>query len=191
MNNSKKILKGIAIGTSLAMGSMIPINGTKNEDPYFNREYDENILNYESDAFLRFNEFLSNVDMSDYDINFVDLYRNGSIVIDEISYNIDDLFIEIGQENNIKRILLISCNNSEYDILTKTVKSNFVRESINLLKKTQVFYQLYEENKENFQNNCLSIEDKNKLIQLIYSFDGELHDKTPEMAYKSEKTKKY
>ena len=191
MNNSKKIVKGIALGTAMAIGSTIPANA----DDFSKKKivYDNNIENYESQSRLDFYQYLSEVDMANYDINFVNLYRDGKIIIDDQIYEIKDLFIETGYENNEKRILLVSCHNPNYDLLTQTNKADsFEREEILSFRKSLCFYQLYEDNKLNLENNILKIENAKKLemTKIIYSFDGEIQKETPETAYEFPKNKK-
>jgi len=192
MDNTKKILKGLAVGTAIAIGGTGTGNATQ-MGPLEKSQiiYDGNIENYESQSRIDFYEYLSTVDMSNFDGDFVNLYRSGKITINGNIYEISDLFIEAGYVNNEKKVFLVSCRNPDLDILTGNKKNNFIRESILVFKKSLCFFQIYEENMNELFANNLNI-NVNKLIDvidIIYSFDQTMHDKTPETAYQTEMVK--
>ena len=192
MDKSNKIIKGLAMGTALAVGASVPAY-SQNMPEYTPMPiiYDDNTENYESLSRLDFYRYLSDVDMSEYDVDFVNLYRNGTIIIGENTYKIDDLFKEVEYENNEKKIILISCHNSDIDLLTGYKKYNYIRENIFLLKKTQVFYDIYSLYKNNLYNNSFDLSkcDLGEIVEYINNCDGTIHNKTPELNYHKNKVK--
>lgn len=192
MNTQKNILKGLAVGTAIAVGATAPSGNIQaNHSEEMPIIYDGNIENYESQSRIDFYQYLAEVDMSNYDADFVNLFRSGKITINQNTYDVNDLFIEVGYENNQKKIFLVSCYNPDYDILTGSKKNDFVRESILIFPKSLCFFQIYEENKDELFDNNLNI-NQNRLtdvIEIIYSFDQTIHDKTPETAYKRDEIK--
>lgn len=191
MNDSKKIIKGLALGTALAIGTVLPTAIAQTDNPYLRKKivYDNNIESYENRNRIDFYNYLQNIDMSEYDEVFVNLYRKGKVNINDIMHNLDDLFIEVGMQNNERKILLVSCRNPEYDILTGMKKENFIREDILILKKSTCFYQVYQYNKQFLDKNILIIqpEKMQELQRIIYTFDGSYHNMTPELNYKFKK----
>ena len=99
---------------------------------------------------LRFNKIsfdyykkVQNADLSSYDIDFVNLYRNGIVVFYGNEYKLSDLYIISGLKNNLNVNYLISFKNANYSILTKENIVDFVRKEIISFSLTLSFYNIY------------------------------------------------
>ena len=158
------------------------------------REIDKKVLdNMEYHAAKsKYYNYVANADMSQYDSKFVNLYRDGKIVIRGHSYNVKDLYIETGLENNQSKKLLVYYKEPNVDILTKEIKRNFSRTDLFLFYNSTCFYQIYSIYKDKVQDNILTIPDSDieKMKNLIYSFNGAFHNATPETVYINSNQKK-
>ena len=157
----------------------------KNDDILDDIEYHSKQMEYLN--------YIRNADMSQYDINFVNLYREGKIVIKGKNYNTKDLYIELGTENGKNKILLIYYKNPNEDILTGEIKKDFKRNDLFLFYNSMCFYQIYSMYKSKIENNTLIIPDDNmdKIKNIIYIFNGSIHNGTPETEYMNLEEKKY
>ena len=138
-------------------------------------------INNHTDLFEYYDRVLK-ADMSNYDIKFVDFYRFGKIIINNKEHILDDLYIEIGMVNNIEKNYLIDYHEPNTDLITNEIKNNYKRKKISILKDTMCLYQIYQLFKEKLNGNLMTIsdEDKEKIKNIIYSYNGQMHDKTPE-----------
>ena len=77
-----------------------------------------------------------NADLSKYDINFVEFYRNGIISSYGVEYPLSEIYLMEGKQNGITKIFLVSSNNPSIDLINNQAIENFERESVYLFKKT-------------------------------------------------------
>ena len=143
---------------------------------------------------LRFNKIsfdyykkVQNADLSSYDTDFVNLYRNGIVVFYGNEYKLSDLYIISGLKNNLNVNYLISFKNANYSILTKENIVDFVRKEIISFSLTLSFYNIYLLCKELglYSNNSITINDKNlnNDLKIIKKSNLEKHSKVPETYY--------
>ena len=143
---------------------------------------------------LRFNKIsfdyykkVQNADLSSYDTDFVNLYRNGIVVFYGNEYKLSDLYIISGLKNNLNVNYLISFKNANYSILTKENIVDFVRKEIISFSLTLSFYNIYLLCKELglYSNNSITINDKNldNVLEIIKKSNLEKHSKVPETYY--------
>ena len=143
---------------------------------------------------LRFNKIsfdyykkVQNADLSSYDTDFVNLYRNGIVVFYGNEYKLSDLYIISGLKNNLNVNYLISFKNADYSILTKENIVDFVRKEIISFSLTLSFYNIYLLCKELglYSNNSITINDKNldNVLEIIKKSNLEKHSKVPETYY--------
>lgn len=143
---------------------------------------------------LRFNKIsfdyykkVQNADLSSYDTDFVNLYRNGIVVFYGNEYKLSDLYIISGLKNNLNVNYLISFKNANYSILTKENIVDFVRKEIVSFSLTLSFYNIYLLCKELglYSNNSITINDKNldNVLEIIKKSNLEKHSKVPETYY--------
>ena len=130
---------------------------------------------------------VKNADLSDYDINFVNLYRNGIFSFYDNDYKMSDLYIINGIKDNHNVNYLISFKNPEYSILTKEIIIGFERKKIISFSLTSCFYEIYLLCKEVglYSENSIKINDKNidRVIVLLNKSSLEKHSKVPETIY--------
>ena len=143
---------------------------------------------------LRFNKIsfdyykkVQNADLSSYDTDFVNLYRNGIVVFYGNEYKLSDLYIISGLKNNLNVNYFISFKNATYSILTKENIVDFVRKEIVSFSLTLSFYNIYLLCKELglYSNNSITINDKNldNVLEIIKKSNLEKHSKVPETYY--------
>ena len=190
---NKKFVNGVAIATAMALGGTMGV-GSAEEKKYLEPEWISPVYEY-SDCFegygmIRFYEYLANVDMSSFDETFVDLYRNGIISINNVKYDLNELFIETGFVNGEERIILKSYKEPKYDILTSE-NVEIERISIMTFKNSKVFLDIYELFKENYVDGIFNIDENNfqTFKDIVLKYDGTRHENVPELAYNPGNTK--
>ena len=134
---------------------------------------------------LAYNYYLIKEKKELYDIDFVDFYRNGKIIIRNHIYKTSDLFLEFGLSNNEESLFLVYYAFPQKDVLTQKEKINFKRTNVIEFRSSTVFYKIYNEYKNNIKDNTLIINDDNiaKIDRIAHSSDGTKHTETPETAY--------
>ena len=125
---------------------------------------------------------VSNADLSKYDINFVEFYRNGSIISYGVEYQLSEIYLMEGNQNGIKKIFLVSSSNPNRNLINNQNIDNFKREEVYLFMNTNLCYDLYQ---SYVSNNTLNIfEDNSQDIQsLVSKFDKTYHKLVPETFY--------
>jgi hypothetical protein len=120
-----------------------------------------------------------------YDVDFVNFYRNGQIIINDKEYRTSSLYLESGLSNGKDSLFLVYYAFPQKDLLTQKEKSNFKRTGLMEFRKAYVFYQLYVDYSDDITDNKLQITDKNKnaINDLVQSYDGSTHMETPETSY--------
>lgn len=138
-------------------------------------------------------EYLQNVNMDEYDEEFVDFYRTGYILYNGESYLVSDLFIVNGTLNDNEEIYLINCHNNKYNLLDNTIMSqDYKRNKIMQFNLSQCFYDMYSELKDYIQNGTLVINEENinQFLSIVNTYNGEKHTNTPEQNYQKSITKR-
>ncbi len=132
---------------------------------------------------------LDNADMSLFDDEFVNLYRNGVVEVKDtsMSYEMKLLYICTGVQNKENRIHLISFKDYGTDAITGNKIENFEKKDTFPFRQSTCFYEIYKV--------CRShgLIEKNKLIithdilkdvfAIFATFDGSKHNKVPELYY--------
>ena len=107
---------------------------------------------------------VDNADLSLFDLTFVELYRTGSILINNKLIELEDMFIEIGMDGGAKRVMLIDFGTPNLDQATLKERGSFIREDVMLFRNTLSFYKLYMLIKDKVIDNTLNLDLINKEI---------------------------
>ena len=119
---------------------------------YNKRKYENNIRKY-------------------YNPKIVNLYENGSLIIDNSEYLVKDFYIVFDDSKNIFHLKCVNQNFSNDNIeYNKAVK----------FKDTTAFINLINSDKVIILNNRIIINDINILNDLVSKWDGSLHNETKE-----------
>lgn len=189
-----KCVSAILLAGMISMGSNVALapgfeSYCVGNDTYLETHFDMQKRN------LDYLKSLSEADYSEFDSNFVHLYRNGKISIPkrEKEYDISDLYVITGNQNNNDKIFLVSYQEGNIDIITGETIVGFEREGIMLFKNSECFYQFYQAclSTGAFQDGKIDLSkiDNNEILNIMSSFDGSIHEMVPETKY-SEKIKK-
>ncbi len=183
----KKIIQGastVLLAGALAT-SCAPKTKKAPEDPNMQAHMDH----YQQ--MMAYYEYLENEDIENYNVGFVNFYREGKIIIGEKEYNVADLYLESGLSDGQESLFLVYYAFPQKDLLTQKEKVNFKRTGLMEFRKAYVFYQLYIDYSDNIIDNKLQITDKNKnaINDLVQSYDGSTHIETPETSYGKVKTR--
>lgn len=166
----KKICKSIIISTAIAAALLnAPILKEDNNTEIIDKGHE--MYNAYSRVYL---DTISELDKTQYDEKFIDIYRNGKYYIDEIEYDVSELYIVTTEsgENHI-----IKAGENKYDILTKqTIEEKKV--NIQCLRNTSIFYTLYQDGLITSKEIKL---DKNVLAKYIKQWDGQNQYEVPEL----------
>ena len=125
---------------------------------------------------------VKNADMSLYDSEFIEYFRNGKIYINGIIYSISSLYILECEKDGKKEIMLLCNNNINYDILSGKSYKGYKKNNMKSFRDTLVFFNLFQIYKDVINNNILIIDDLyyREFLNMIEQFDNTLHDKAPE-----------
>ena len=120
-----------------------------------------------------------------YDVDFVNFYRNGKIIINDKEYRTSSLYLESGLSNDQESLFLVYYAFPQKDLLNQKEKINFKRTNVIEFRASNVFHQIYTKYKNEITNNTLIINENNKakIDKMVHSFDGTKHTETPETAY--------
>ena len=134
---------------------------------------------------IKYLEKVKNADMTKYDMQFVNLYREGSVILNGNIIELEDLFLEFGKDNNVEAIMLVDFGTPNLDQVTLKAKENFEREDLMLFRNALSFYEIYVLLKEKIQDNTVNIDSLNKEVikEIIYKNNNKQHDKVPETYY--------
>lgn len=138
----------------------------------------------------KFHEFMfnyySNVEdpeMELFDQDFVALFNNGYLKVNEDKYSIKNVYIVKGKSNGNDCTFIQDFHKPTTDILTGAeLPIDFKREKIMLLAYSSTFYNYYLNNKEgnNIELNSDNIDEFRRYVE---SFDATYNDKLPETYY--------
>lgn len=181
---STLILAGmLSIGNNVALATSFEGYFESPQDSYLENHFD---MQKRKVDYLR---ALENADVSCFDSDFVKLYREGKILVSEREkeYDVSDLYIINGKQNDSDKIFLVSYEEGNVDIVTGDVINDFVREGIMLFKNSSCFYQIYQlcSDVGIASNGVIDISkvDKSEISSIISEFDGMMHDNVPETMY--------
>ncbi len=120
-----------------------------------------------------------------YDVDFVNFYRNGQIIINDKEYRTSSLYLESGLSNGKDSLFLVYYAFPQKDLLTQEEKINFKRTNVIEFRSSNVFLQIYKKYRDTIKDNTLIINDNNiaYIDKLVRSFDGTKHTETPETSY--------
>ena len=120
-----------------------------------------------------------------YDVDFVNFYRNGKIIINDKEYRTSSLYLESGLLNDQESLFFVYYAFPQKDLLNQKEKINFKRTNVTEFRASNVFHQIYIKYKNDIKDNILIINEKNitDIDKLVHSFDGTKHTETPETAY--------
>lgn len=120
-----------------------------------------------------YNEALSSLNDDDFDKNFEDIYYNGKFIINDIEYNIKQVYITRLDDGSVH---LYKAGDNRKDIITnQTFTGKY--EKICCFRNSSVFYDLYSSNV--FNSNEIKLDSSN-LVQ-INNWDDNSHYKTKNM----------
>ena len=117
---------------------------------------------------------ISELDKTKFDKTFIDIYHNGKYYIDEIEYDVSELYI-VTTNNGENHV--IKAGENKRDILTGQI---FEEKRINIecLRNTSIFYKLYQDGIITSKEIKL---DKNILAQYVRAWDGQNQYEVPEL----------
>ena len=150
------------------------------EEEYIRSQIEHDNVNYQ------FWKNVQNADMSLYDNDFVNFFRNGSLSINNQQYSFEDLYIVAGRSNETKKIMLVYYKKPVTDLINDYEDKSFYQEDLMLFKSSICCYHIYRLYKDRIKNNILEITDdiKNNIIKIINNYDGNEHDLVPETYYR-------
>jgi len=131
---------------------------------------------------MKYLEAVKNEDMSNYDIQFVNFYRDGKILINNKEYNNSELYIMLGERDNKKKIMLLSNDNIMMDIFSGESYRGYKKIHFLNFRKSLCFYEIYKIYNNKIMNNMLIIDDYlyKDFLGDLYKFDGKIHMEVPE-----------
>ena len=138
-----------------------------------------------------FNYFknVHDADMSQFNTEFVNLYREGTVEIQNNgkNYKIENLYIKAGIQNGVPRIHLVDVLEASVDIITGEKIENFEKKHFMPFRFSKCFYEIYNLYKEKdlLKDNKLVITNEiaQDIFDILGTFDATRHDKTPETYY--------
>jgi len=167
----KSRIASLALAGTMAMtpGASAEIETEKHED-VMQREYYEYLMNVKND------------DLSVYDVDFVDFFRNGKIIINGESYLVESLYLLECQKNDVRKVMVLCNDNIEYDILSGESYKGYKKLSMRKFRDSETFFNLYQIFKNTINDNMLIIDNVfyQEFINIIYQFNDTLHEETPE-----------
>ena len=169
--DKKKICKNLIISTTL-VASLITIPILKQE---IEQNQSENVGHEMYNAYSRvYLDTISELDKTKFDDKFIDIYQNGKYYIDEIEYDVSELYI-ITTENGENHI--IKAGENKKDILTGQI---FEEKRINIecLRNTSIFYKLYQDGIISTKEIKLN---KSTLNKYVEEWDGQNQYEVPEL----------
>ena len=177
-NNFKRRMTALAVAGAIAAGGGISEIESK-EDPLLKSHIDHDRRQIE------YYDYLENADLSYYDEDFVNFYREGIIKINNIEYSVNDLYLEFGINGDVEKKLLIYYKYPNNDIITAESKDGFRRTAVMLFKDTYCFYEIYLLYKDLILDNYLTIDEYNidTILTKIKEYDGSIHVEVPETSY--------
>ncbi len=166
------LVGGITIGGITVYGHVFPkdintkINDTKQQEIMLN--YYKNVEDPEMELF---------------DKDYINLFNEGYLKINEDKYKMKDIYIVKGKSNGNDCIYIQDFHKPTTDIITgDELPNDFKRERIMLLAYTSTFYNYYLNNKEG--NNVELNDDKiDEFKRSMNNFDGTFNDALPETYY--------
>ena len=166
----KKICKSIIISTALA-ATLLNAPILKGDSNRENIDIGQEMYNAYSRVYL---DTISELDKTKYDETFIDIYRNGKYYIDEIEYDVSELYI-VTTENGENHI--IKAGENKFDIITKQI---FEEKKVNIqcLRNTSILYTLYKDGLITSKEIKL---DKSILAKYIKQWDGQNQYEVPEL----------
>lgn len=131
---------------------------------------------------MNYLEAVKNEDMTNYDIKFVDFYRNGKIIIKNKEYSNSELYIMLGEKDNKNKIMLLSNENIMMDIFSGESYSGYKKIHFLNFRKSLCFYDIYKVYKDKIVDNVLIIGNDiyKDFINRLDKFDGKIHMEVPE-----------
>ncbi len=136
---------------------------------------------------IEYMEYLENEDMSNYDEDFVEFYRNGKLKIGDREYSVGDLYIATGIENGEEHQYLVYYGFKEVkDLITlQEADDSFRRTSVIVLKDTYFFYEMFLKFKDSIVDGVLVVDDTNKdyIVEAVQNYNGTVHVESPETSY--------
>ncbi len=174
--------------------NLVPIGEGVSLNPRFELKYKNAQLDIGRIEFAKerynYHMKLKDADMSQFDKEFVELFRSGAIVIYGKEWALKHLYLEHGSYNNKTVNIITNLYDTDdfHDLLTDKNMPEFKRDSIMGLFISKFFYDLYVlcKRKDLFKDNKLFItaDIKNQVLEMIEKYDGKTqHDKTPETFY--------
>lgn len=132
-------------------------------------------------AIINYLNLVNSANLDEYDKEFVDLYRKGTISINGKQYNLDNLFIEDCNE----KIILYDKKDFHFDILSNSTIPKHRPSKYKRFKNSNTFYELYTTFKDRVKDNVFVVDDCFlEFSNIINTFDGSMHDKVPETYYR-------
>lgn len=132
---------------------------------------------------------VQDADMSQFDLNFVELYRDGTIEILPRSkkYKVGDLYINVGVQNNQNRIHVESFLEKGIDAFSGEKIENFERTGLMPLKDSTSFFEIYDLCRQHSLYEEKKIIITNDILEDVYEifsrYDEKRHDRVPETYY--------
>lgn len=172
--NKKYIIGGVLV-TTLFISCAKPNN--------IKKEYDlgQEQYNYYSTEYMN---AINNMNESEFDNNFINIYKNGTYTINNQKYEINTIYISKLKDGSVH---IYKAGENNYDI----INSNEFYEKKKVVccfRDSSVFFKLYEDGV--FTNENIEID--NQILQdYINEWDSTKHTKLPELKADSEASKKY
>lgn len=171
----KKRIASIALAGTMATTPVASASGLGPEmhEEVMLKEYYEYLMN------------IKNEDMSLYDSEFIEYFRNGKIVIKGKLYDINTLFLLECQKNDVRKVMVLCSDNIRYDIISGDSYKGYKKLAMKRFRDTEVFFNLFHIFRNNINDNVLVIEDNyyQEFINIIDQFNNTLHNEAPETKY--------
>jgi len=176
-----KLIKGVI---TLALVGGVTIGGITMYTNTYPKESDTKASDTKIHEFM-FN-YYSNVEdpeMELFDQDYVSLFNNGHLIINDENYSFKDIYVVKGKSNGNDCIFVQDFHNPTTDILSgNELPTDFKREKIMLLAYTTTFYNYYLNNK-NGNDIELNSDNIEEFREYINNFDATYNDKLPETYY--------
>ena len=171
------------VGGIAAGGITIYANTTTNNDSSMSNN---SSIICDSRPLAIMNDYYQNVEdpeMELFDEDFVSLFNNGSLIVNDEGYSLKDVYIVKGKSNGNDCIFLQDYHKPTTDILTgDELPTDFEREKIMLLAYSTTFYNYYLNNKDS-NNIELNSDNIDEFREYINNFEPVFNDKLPETYY--------
>lgn len=169
--DKEKVCKNLIISTAL-VSSLITIPILKQE---IIQNQSENIGREMYNAYSRvYLDTFSELDKTKFDDKFIDIYYNGKYYIDEIEYDVSELYI-VTTENGKNHI--IKAGENKKDIISGQIFEE-KKTNIECLRKTSIFYKLYQDGIIGTKEIKI---DKDTLNKYVIEWDGQKQYNIPEL----------